>query len=452
MFGLSLKSVLFYAASDTVAAFSSFAEIKILYTPKKRRKTLLYLLPFLLLPFNILSSLLIECSRFNNFTYFPFFVATAFVLLLSEFYGVLTQEGVLTVAFTGLLLSLFEFGPMALATFLCRGISPAEVYPVKTLVSCAIELPLNILLAFLIKKFLLKRIVKIPPVIKSIALIFTLAFGVLSILQYNTELDFDIINTAEFRTVEYTMIFFAFFPIAVISVYFLMKNAEDRRRLVSRYEGEKTEFFSTLKEYNAEISKMNHDIQNHLRTISVMAQNADAEECMRYSRELVGEYGEKMKSFCENAALNSLFLYYDKKCREEGVKLNADCVLKENTFLLPTDTVAIFSNLLSNAFEAAKKEENPEITFYAGEKDGALTALCENTCTKAPKKRGGELVTSKRDGKNHGLGTKIVKDTVRKYDGKCSFDFADGKFTASVYIPNEISAAVPAAEAVRHGA
>ena len=77
---------------------------------------------------------------------------------------------------------------------------------------------------------------------------------------------------------------------------------------------------------------------------------------------------------------------------------------------------------------------------------------CENTCTKAPKKRGVELVTSKRDGKNHGLGTKIVKDTVRKYDGKCSFDFADGKFTASVYIPNEISAAVPAAEAVRHGA
>ena len=159
-----------------------------------------------------------------------------------------------------------------------------------------------------------------------------------------------------------------------------------------------------------------------------------------------------MKSFCENAALNSLLLYYDKKCREEGVKLNADCALKESTFLFPTDTVAIFSNLLSNAFEAAKKEENPEITFYAGEKDGALTALCENTCTKAPKKRGGELVTSKRDGKNHGLGTKIVKDTVRKYDGKCGFDFADGKFTASVYIPNEISAAVPAAEAVRHGA
>ena len=78
-------------------------------------------------------------------------------------------------------------------------------------------------------------------------------------------------------------------------------------------------------------------------------------------------------------------------------------------------------------------------------------------CVKTPvqkrrKKRGGELVTSKRDGKNHGLGTKIVKDTVRKYDGKCGFDFADGKFTASVYIPNEISAAVPAAEAVRHGA
>ena len=107
MFGLSLKSVLFYAASNTVAAFSSFATIKILYTPKKRRKTLLYLLPFLLLPFNILNSLFIECSRFNNFTYFPLFVATAFVLLLSEFYGVLTQEGVLTVAFTGLLLSLF---------------------------------------------------------------------------------------------------------------------------------------------------------------------------------------------------------------------------------------------------------------------------------------------------------------------------------------------------------
>ena len=153
MFGLSLKSVLFYAASNTVAAFSSFATIKILYTPKKRRKTLLYLLPFLLLPFNILNSLFIECSRFNNFTYFPLFVATAFVLLLSEFYGVLTQEGVLTVAFTGLLLSLFESGPMALATFLCRGISPAEVYPVKTFVSCAIGLPLNILLGFLIKKF-----------------------------------------------------------------------------------------------------------------------------------------------------------------------------------------------------------------------------------------------------------------------------------------------------------
>ena len=103
-----------------------------------------------------------------------------------------------------------------------------------------------------------------------------------------------------------------------------------------------------------------------------------------------------------------------------------------NVFILDDDVLQA-----KDVFERAKN--------YFGE-------IVKTPVQKRRKKRGGELVTSKRDGKNHGLGTKIVKDTVRKYDGKCSFDFADGKFTASVYIPNEISAAVPAAEAVRHGA
>ena len=52
----------------------------------------------------------------------------------------------------------------------------------------------------------------------------------------------------------------------------------------------------------------------------------------------------------------------------------------------------------------------------------------------------GEFVTDKHDAQNHGMGIKIIKNIVNRYDGEFDFSIEDGTMTVYVLLkPKELN-------------
>ncbi|MBQ4426421.1 MAG: ATP-binding protein [Oscillospiraceae bacterium] len=104
-----------------------------------------------------------------------------------------------------------------------------------------------------------------------------------------------------------------------------------------------------------------------------------------------------------------------------------------------TDIYSFLSNLLSNAIEYLKTDENAE-RYIALDivKSGEMVKIRQENAVSAPitvDRESGLPQTTKADRENHGFGVKSMTEVVSKYGGNILFDSKGGKFTVVALIP-----------------
>lgn len=72
--------------------------------------------------------------------------------------------------------------------------------------------------------------------------------------------------------------------------------------------------------------------------------------------------GQAVK-LCDNPLINVILYQYMSYAQNIGISFNCDIRASKFPFVDATSTTALFSNLLSNAFEAAEKSEGKSIDF-----------------------------------------------------------------------------------------
>jgi len=101
------------------------------------------------------------------------------------------------------------------------------------------------------------------------------------------------------------------------------------------------------------------------------------------------------------------------------------------------DLYRIFSNLVSNAVEAAQQCAEAFVTVRAKKAKGLWALSIENSKAVELKPLENEMQTTKKDAEHHGIGTRSVNKLVRKLGGTIRrFDHSD-KFETIVVIPYE---------------
>lgn len=99
----------------------------------------------------------------------------------------------------------------------------------------------------------------------------------------------------------------------------------------------------------------------------------------------------------------------------------------------------LFSNLLNNAFEAAcKSAESKFVTVIvkSTESERVFTVIIKNSyCGEIKKNESGELITTKSDKKNHGLGTKIIQKIMMASHGEIEYFFEKNECIVSLILP-----------------
>ena len=187
--------------------------------------------------------------------------------------------------------------------------------------------------------------------------------------------------------------------------------------------------FENLRRQHEEVMMLRHDMLRHFRTLHDMGGD---EKRTAYLAELIGQNqkirpvvqsGNEMLDIILNGKLGAAT---DAGIRVELPRAEAPARLR----LSDPDLCALVMNLVDNAITAASRTETPYIKLNIREKAGYLAIFCENSfdpqaATEAKK----ETVPK------HGLGLKIIRNIVDKYQGVIQEDAKSEVFTVEIVIP-----------------
>ncbi len=232
--------------------------------------------------------------------------------------------------------------------------------------------------------------------------------------------------------------------IYVVFYYYLQSLHEKQLELTLSFQREQADlaYYQSLQEQAEQQRTMVHDMKNHLQVLHGIAQQTHSSEICSYLENLESNLVSIRKSrFCTDPILNLILLKADENCQKKKIRFHCD--VRENclTTLDAPSITTLFSNILSNAIEAAETSAERMIEFSVLRKEEQEKVLIsvEDSCDLPPLTNGrGELVTRKADKKIHGLGMKSINRILKQYHGESTFyyDAANKRFHYIILLPD----------------
>lgn len=217
------------------------------------------------------------------------------------------------------------------------------------------------------------------------------------------------------------------------------RNDENARmKVMLEQEKSDAKYYKLEYEKNESLEILRHDMNNHLNTILDMGSDENIKD---YIVAIMNEYSlGRRTTFSNNNVLNGLVLEYVKQCNDEGIDFIVDIRPETVDNIISTDIVALFGNILSNAYEAVILTSHNNIRFIelvVKRKNNAVLIIARNSCEKQPQLYNGRMISIKKDShKKHGYGMKSIEKVVSKYNGSCvkKYDGEKKEFSLSIIL------------------
>lgn len=248
-----------------------------------------------------------------------------------------------------------------------------------------------------------------------------------------------ILMTVDIDNSIFLMICIVFLMINFIAFYAnvgLSNKNKALKSLQEEYNKNKAELseYQLLAEKYENTRIMRHDFHKQLDILKnlIATDNIQANEYMQQiqfsQREL--DYAQ----YTDNKILNILFAQKIKECHRRCVEIHIHSTFPTLSFVSEIDTVAIFSNILDNAIEAAEHADIKEIYVDLYTVNNSYTAVrVENYTDKDTVALDGLLSTQKKNKDLHGIGIKSINNTLKKYGSELTWTYnKDQKFFRSI--------------------
>ncbi len=196
--------------------------------------------------------------------------------------------------------------------------------------------------------------------------------------------------------------------------------------------------FAFIKKSDEEIRRFRHDVKGHMIVLSNYLSLKD----YKGAEEYLSKMGVKLDtdgsgSYVGIVAVDAIIDNYRREMLSQNIEFkwegNVDLSEREIDIF---DLCTIFENILVNAMEACESlKENKKVYISVNVINNKICIIEKNTMTgELLFDNYGELVTTKEDKKNHGLGTKNIKDAVNKYSGMIKYSCENGWFELMLHI------------------
>lgn len=188
-----------------------------------------------------------------------------------------------------------------------------------------------------------------------------------------------------------------------------------------------------------QFQKLRHDMKNYVNTINLLLQRGygqEAANCAQYVNVQLEQLSEIY--CCAHPIANTVLSHKTAAAREQGVRVSISMQLDQNCGYADVDLISLFSNLLDNAMTACQQIEKEKrfITIHGRQRAGCFFVTVRNSKLHAPVSfHNGSPVTTKQN--SHGLGTQILRDIAKRYQGTVRFLDESESFTTIVMLRNQ---------------
>ena len=179
------------------------------------------------------------------------------------------------------------------------------------------------------------------------------------------------------------------------------------------------------------LRQFRHNMNQHFILEKTYLENRDYTALEKYCNKNLNFLDVKAGvSNTGNLYIDSIVNYKADVADREGISLLADIKVPGDAEMNAEDITICLGNILDNAIEAVKKrKDDREIHLcVSADQDNLFIHIVNAYSDGMIRKEGGRYLSSKGEGRGHGLGLLIVRQIVEKYEGEMTIQDKNGKF------------------------
>lgn len=188
------------------------------------------------------------------------------------------------------------------------------------------------------------------------------------------------------------------------------------------------------------IKSLEHDIKNHILSLSLLYENDKKEEARAYVETIFNNIdSDKHYLKSNNFIIDSIVNLKLQELKINDVVIRFSASIPPKLDILPYDLTIILGNLFDNAIEALNKlskADDKRFSLNITYSKGSLIIIMENTFDGKISKYKDKIYTTKKNRFNHGRGIQNIEYVVERYGGSFEIEILDNIFSVSILIPS----------------
>lgn len=185
--------------------------------------------------------------------------------------------------------------------------------------------------------------------------------------------------------------------------------------------------YNSYRKFTDSYREFKHDYQKLMNSIRILINNHEYEKVLKMLEDIDEGANREIfvhKTYSNNVLLDAVFQDTADICVGKQILFSADVNFPKNIALSEIDTVKVFANLMDNAIEACDKIDYKKkyIDVKSMRTNEWIIVEIENSFDGKLKKENGQLKTTKINQAFHGLGLRIVMETIENLGGLVSIE------------------------------
>lgn len=189
-----------------------------------------------------------------------------------------------------------------------------------------------------------------------------------------------------------------------------------------------------MQESTENLQKFRHDINNQFISMQQLIKSKKYDELEHQILNLSEQLNiKKMYSSTGNIAVDSIINYKFNSLTEQSIEIDTKIAVPEMLNIEINDIVSLIGNILDNAIYALKEAGLPKkLYFKLIYSRGRIIIKESNNYKTEIKYINGEIVSSKQNSSEHGMGLKNIEKIVNKYNGYMEINHTNNVFTLNI--------------------
>lgn len=227
-----------------------------------------------------------------------------------------------------------------------------------------------------------------------------------------------------------------FIQLGAVILLFAQKTLyKEKGEITEKYLNEQKNHYEYLENREKETKKFRHDLRSHMQMLSDLIKSREYDKVDDYMEKIhikIDNIGNIVT--VNNGMVDAIVNQYYIKAMECGVNMRVGGRFPSDCDIDAYNLCIIFSNILSNAVEAAVKSEEKKIDFECRYNKDKIVVVVKNSFKNIGQFDNGKMETQKEDINYHGFGLENIKESVEKYNGMVDIDILNNEFKLMIML------------------